>query len=80
MEPDISLIIDNPALYQWEKLQYYWQKWREVSGKAIRNQYSQYIQLSDEAAIANGKHYTQFKFFSLFEFPALLKRLLTTIP
>ena len=55
LEPSISLIIDNPASHSWDELVYYWQKWRDASGKVIRGQYSQYVQISNEAAAANGR-------------------------
>ena len=32
-----------------------WVKWRDASGKTIRDDYKKYIELENEAAVRNGK-------------------------
>jgi hypothetical protein len=54
LEPGISAVIDNAASHSWEELEYYWKEWRDASGRKMRGQFSDYIQLSNVAAVANG--------------------------
>lgn len=61
LEPGISDVVDNPASHEWAELEYFWQKWRDASGKQMRSQFSRYVDLSNEAALANGKTITQLK-------------------
>jgi len=37
-----------------EELKYYWEQWREVSGKQIKEMYSEYVDMYNEAAKLNG--------------------------
>ena len=39
----------------YDKLSYVWSQWREVTGKKIRSDYKRYVDLSNEAARANGR-------------------------
>ena len=39
----------------YDELTYVWKAWRDASGAKIRNQYKQYVKLSNEAAKANSK-------------------------
>ena len=33
-----------------------WVKWRDVSGKTMREDYKQYVELENKAAVLNGKN------------------------
>ena len=67
LEPGISQVIDNPSQHTWQELEYYWQSWRDVSGKLIKSQFQRYIELNEVAAKANGKCANGF-FGRLFKF------------
>ena len=54
LEPGISAVIDNPTDYTWDELVYYWQEWRTASGKRMRSQFLEYLELSNQAAKSNG--------------------------
>jgi hypothetical protein len=45
----------TPVKENYEKLQYVWQKWREASGKKIRDKFVDYVRISNEGALANSK-------------------------
>ena len=52
LEPELTTILArsrDPAT-----LRYYWEQWREQSGKKIRNMYHKYVGLYNQAAKANG--------------------------
>jgi len=52
LEPELTEILAqsrNPA-----ELQYYWEQWRESSGKQIRSMYHTYVNLYNKAAKLNG--------------------------
>lgn len=42
----------NPVSY--EELEYVWTEWHKAAGKPIKQNYTDFIGLSDEAAILNG--------------------------
>ena len=52
LEPELYEILAksrNP-----EELKYYWEQWREASGKQIRSKYQEYVGIYNEAAELNG--------------------------
>ncbi|CAG0925443.1 unnamed protein product, partial [Notodromas monacha] len=54
LEPELTeLFRVQPEKENFEKLEYVWAKWRDASGKLIRQKYLDYVRLSNEAAIAN---------------------------
>lgn len=50
---DIEEIISTSTNY--DELEYVWKAWRDVSGAPIKDTYKTYVQLSNEAAKANGE-------------------------
>ena len=52
LEPELTEILAKSR--NAEELQYYWELWREVSGKKIKEMYKQYVNLYNEAALLNG--------------------------
>lgn len=40
----------------YEELKYVWSQWRDASGAKMRNNYKNYVTLSNQAAEANGKN------------------------
>jgi peptidyl-dipeptidase A len=39
----------------YDELQYYWSEWREQSGKNMRTDYQEYVNLMNSAARVNGE-------------------------
>ncbi|XP_066965094.1 angiotensin-converting enzyme-like [Macrobrachium rosenbergii] len=52
LEPDIELIMATSE--DWEELRYVWDQWREVSGKLMREDFIQFVELSNKAAALDG--------------------------
>jgi len=52
LEPDLTLTLAKSRDAQ--ELKYYWEQWRESSGKQIKDMYHTYVGLYDEAAKLNG--------------------------
>ncbi|RZC38944.1 hypothetical protein BDFB_007692, partial [Asbolus verrucosus] len=50
-EPDIEAVFSKSTDY--DELAYVWKAWRDASGAKIRNLYKTYVDLSNEAAMAN---------------------------
>ncbi|GJQ76247.1 hypothetical protein Trydic_g20308, partial [Trypoxylus dichotomus] len=51
LEPDIEAIIATSTDY--DELEYVWKSWRDASGAKIRENYREYVELSQEVAEAN---------------------------
>ena len=52
LEPELTermMVSRNP-----KELQFYWEQWREASGKQMINSYKEYVDLYNEAAVING--------------------------
>lgn len=49
----IEAIISSSTDY--DELTYVWTAWRDASGAKMRNLYKTYVQLANEAAVANGR-------------------------
>ena len=54
MSADLTRIMAKSRNY--DELLHVWKSWRDVAGKPVRDKYSRFIQLSNEAANRNGKH------------------------
>merc|ERR1719443_2592421 len=52
LDPELTEILANSR--KEEELQYYWEQWREASGKEMKEMYKQYVNLYNEAAKLNG--------------------------
>merc|ERR1711910_149795 len=52
LEPELTEVMANSR--DPDELQYYWEQWREKSGKMIKGNYHEYIDLYNEAAKLNG--------------------------
>lgn len=52
LDPEISDRMAESRDY--EELKYYWKSWHDNSGKKMREDYKSYIQLLNNAALANG--------------------------
>ncbi|GJQ76300.1 hypothetical protein Trydic_g14, partial [Trypoxylus dichotomus] len=52
LEPDIEAVIATSTDY--DELEYVWKSWRDASGAKIRENYKEYVRLSQEVAEANG--------------------------
>ena len=52
---DIEAILADTPNRQYEELQWYWDQWREVTGKVYREEFLQYVDLQNQAAQANSK-------------------------
>ena len=55
LNPDLEGIVSESS--DPEELQYYWEQWREQSGKKMINLFKQYIDLYNEKAKLNGLRY-----------------------
>ena len=55
LEPDIEAILADTPNHSWEELEYLWKEWRDASGKLMRDDYIEYIDLNNQAAVANSK-------------------------
>ncbi|KAK4008639.1 hypothetical protein OUZ56_013772 [Daphnia magna] len=53
LEPDIEEILATSTDY--DELDYVWSEWRKVASRPMLHDYEQYVELSNEAAQANGK-------------------------
>ncbi|CAG7728788.1 unnamed protein product, partial [Allacma fusca] len=51
LDPDLTEIMSKMGSYN--EMAYYWQAWREESGKKIRSLYTEYVSLSNKAAVLN---------------------------
>ncbi|CAG0888979.1 unnamed protein product [Cyprideis torosa] len=54
---DIEGVMGNST--DFEELKYYWKAWRDASGKVVRDDFKVYVNLSNEAAKANGNMWSQ---------------------
>ncbi|KAF5302724.1 hypothetical protein FQR65_LT08466 [Abscondita terminalis] len=52
LEPDLRNVLAESSDY--DELKYVWTKWREASGKKMKETYQNYVKLSNEAAVENG--------------------------
>merc|ERR1719244_683719 len=52
LDPELTEILANSR--NEKELQYYWEQWREASGKEMKDMYNQYVNLYNEAATLNG--------------------------
>lgn len=50
---ELESILANPAS-SFDELTYVWSEWRKVAAKPMRPDYVEYVELSNEAAKANG--------------------------
>ena len=55
LNPDLEGIVSESG--DPEELQYYWEQWREQSGKKMIDLFKQYIDLYNEKAKLNGLRY-----------------------
>lgn len=53
MDPEISAIMTKSENY--DELKWAWEQWRENSGKKMRSEYKNYVDLVNKAAKLNGK-------------------------
>lgn len=53
LEPGLTTIISNPTNYSYEELEYVWVGWRNATGRMIRETYEKYIDIFNEAGVAN---------------------------
>lgn len=53
MDPEISAIMTKSENYN--ELKWAWEQWRENSGKKMRSEYKNYVELVNKAAKLNGK-------------------------
>lgn len=56
---DIEAIMASS--HDWDELTYVWEEWRDKTGKLMRDNFTRFVELSNEAAILDG----QFSFFSV---------------
>ncbi len=56
LQKDLENILKetDPALHDYEELQYIWEQWRNNSGRLMRDLYNDYLDLENEAAELNG--------------------------
>lgn len=55
-------IIELMAEYEeYDALEYTWTRWHDVTGSEIRSDYSTYVELKNEFAVANSKHWVKIK-------------------
>jgi len=52
LDPELTEILSNSR--NPKELQYYWEQWREASGKQMKDMYNEYVNLYNEAAELNG--------------------------
>ena len=55
LEPSLEDILAQPDKHSWEELAYIWEKWRDATGRKMRNEFKEYIDIYNEAANANSK-------------------------
>ena len=53
LEPGLTLIMSNPMNHTYEELEYVWEGWRKSTGRVIRESYKKFIDLFNEAGVAN---------------------------
>lgn len=54
LEPDLYEILAKSTNY--DELTYVWSEWRRVSGRLMLDDYEEYVDLVNEAAVLNGKY------------------------
>ena len=54
LEPGLEAILADTSNRDWDELVYIWKGWRDSSGKQMREIYMKYIELNNDAAVANG--------------------------
>lgn len=52
LDPHITLLMASSDNY--EELEYIWNEWHDKSGKLMRQDYGQYVELMNKVALANG--------------------------
>ena len=52
LEPELTEVMASSR--DAEELEYYWTQWREASGRTIKGNYHEYVDLYNEAAEING--------------------------
>lgn len=52
LEPDIEAIMASSQ--NWDELKYYWEEWRDNTGKLMREDYVRFVELSNKAAKLDG--------------------------
>ncbi|XP_068231191.1 angiotensin-converting enzyme-like [Palaemon carinicauda] len=52
LDPDVELIMATSE--DWEELRYFWDQWREMTGKLMREDFIKYVELSNKAAVIDG--------------------------
>ena len=62
---DIEDIISEPSKHEYEELQWYWDQWREVTGKPYKDKFKEYVELQNKAAAANGKSSFTYDFLQI---------------
>lgn len=54
LQPELTLIMARSR--DWDELQHVWMEWRRHTGQRVRDLFEQLVELSNEAARANGLH------------------------
>ena len=55
LEPSLEDILAQPDKHSWEELAYIWEQWRDATGRKMRNEFKEYIDIYNEAANANSE-------------------------
>ncbi|CAG0920638.1 unnamed protein product [Notodromas monacha] len=54
LEPDLeNIFLNSMQKEDFDKLKYVWEKWRDVSGRAVRQQFIEYANLTNQGALVN---------------------------
>ena len=55
LEPGLEEIISKPTKHTYEELSYVWEGWRNATGRVMKDDFKEYVGISNEVAEANGK-------------------------
>ena len=55
LEPGLTEIISKPTEHTYEELSYVWEGWRNASGRVMKDDFKEYVGISNEVAKANGE-------------------------
>ena len=55
LDPGLKEIIGKPTKHTYEELSYVWEGWRNATGKVMKDDFKEYVGISNEVAEANGK-------------------------
>ena len=55
LEPGLEEVISKPTEHTYDELSYVWEGWRNATGRVMRDQFKEYVDISNEVARANGK-------------------------